>query len=103
DWAIERGEAWIEWLEEGGGDVVCDVGDLLPGPPAKDFGHPDRVRPRPQLEAALDALAAMTREAASRRDPDDTLRGRLRRAREIRRPGRPGRGPRRRAGTASRQ
>ena len=65
--------------------MIGDVGDLLPGPPAEDFQHPDRVRPRPQLEAALDALAAMTREAASRRDPDSTVRGRLRRARENRR------------------
>jgi hypothetical protein len=85
DWAIERGEAWVRWLEESGVEVIGDVGDLLPGPPAEDFQHPDRVRPRPQLEAALDALAAMTREAASRRDPGSTVRGRLRRARENRR------------------
>jgi hypothetical protein len=85
DWAVERGEAWIEWLEESGVDVVGDVKDLLPAPPAEDFRHPDRVRPRPQLDAALDALAAMTREAASRPDPETTVRGRLRRVRELRR------------------
>ena len=82
-WAVERGEAWVEWLEESGVDVIGDVGDLLPGPPAEHFHHPDRVRPRPQLEAALDALAAMTREAASRTDPGATVRGRLRRARKL--------------------
>jgi hypothetical protein len=37
-----------------------------------------------QLKAALDALAAMTEEAASRPDPDGTLRARVRRARELR-------------------
>ena len=46
---------------------------------------PTACRPRPQLEAALDALAAMTREAASRPDPETTVRGRLRRVREVRR------------------
>ena len=85
DWATERGEAWIEWLEESGVDVIGDVGDLLPGPPAEDYLHPDRVRAKPQLEAALDALAAMTREAAARPDPDATLRARVRRLREVRR------------------
>ena len=84
DWAVERGEAWVEWLQGSGVDVIGDLSDLLPGPPAKNFRHPDRVRPRPQLEAALDALAAMTVEAASRTDPDATLRGRVRRARETR-------------------
>jgi len=85
DWATERGEAWVEWLEESGVDVIGDVGDLLPGPPAEDFRHPDRVRARPQLEAALDALAAMTREAAARPDPEARLRARVRRLREARR------------------
>ncbi len=86
DWATERGEAWAEWLEESGVDVIGDVADLLPGPPAEDFVHPDRARNRHQLEAALDALAAMTREAVARPDPDATLRARVRRLREARRP-----------------
>jgi hypothetical protein len=85
DWATEQGEAWIEWLGESGVDVVGDVGDLLPGPPAEDFRHPDRVRAAPQLDAALDALAAMTLEAAARPDPEATVLGRLRRLREVRR------------------
>ncbi len=84
DWAVERGEAWAEWLEESGVDVIGDVRDLLPGPPAEDFRHPDEVRSRPQLEAALDALAAMTLEAAARPDPDARLRARVRRLREAR-------------------
>jgi hypothetical protein len=85
DWAVERGEAWIEWLRGSGVDVVGDVRDLLPGPPAEDFQHPDRIRAKPQLDAAIDALAAMTREAAARPDPDASLRGRIKRARELRR------------------
>ncbi len=85
DWATERAESWVEWLEESGVDVIGDVGDLLPGRPAEDFRHPDRARAKPQLEAALDALAAMTREAASRPDPDATVRARVRRLREARR------------------
>jgi len=85
DWATERAESWVEWLEESGVDVIGDVGDLLPAAPAEDFRHPDRARAKLQLEAALDALAAMTREAASRPDPDATVRARVRRLREARR------------------
>lgn len=83
DWATERGEVWVDWLEESGVDVIGDVDDLIPAPPPTDrrFKHPDRVSSKAQLDAALDALAAMTREAASRPDPDTTVRGRLRRAR----------------------
>lgn len=82
-WATERGETWVEWLEQSGVHVVGDLAELLPRPIPDDvpFRHPDRVRSRPQLRAALEALAAMTQEAASRPDPRATLRGRLRRAR----------------------
>ncbi len=85
DWATDRGREWVEWLEESGVDVVGDLDDLLPTPPAGPYRHPDRVSSKAQLGAALDALAAMTREAASRPDPQTTVRGRLRRAREMRR------------------
>jgi hypothetical protein len=83
-WATERAHAWVEWLEQSGVDVVGDLGELIPRaiPDGVRFRHPDRIRSGPQLQAALDALAAMTEEAASRPDPDATLRGRLRRARE---------------------
>jgi hypothetical protein len=87
DWARERGETWIEWLEESGVDVIGDTDDLRPVPPGPDekFKHPDRVSAKAQLSAALDALAAMTREAAARPDPETSVRGRLRRAREVHR------------------
>ena len=84
DWARERGEAWAEWLEQSGVDVIGDPADLVPEPPPErqKFRHPDRVSNKAQLAAALDALAAMTEEAASRPDPDASVLGRLRRARE---------------------
>ena len=83
-WARERGEGWAEWLEQSGVDVVGDPADLVPAPwpEGQEFLHPDRVSSKAQLRAALDALAAMTEEAASRPDPDASMRARLRRARE---------------------
>jgi hypothetical protein len=84
DWARQRAEAWIEWVEQSGVQVVGDLTELLPEPPPPDqrFQHPDRISAEAQLAAALDALAAMTEEAASRPDPDASMLGRLRRARE---------------------
>jgi hypothetical protein len=38
------------------------------------------VGPKKQLQAAIDALSAMTREAARRPDPDDALVARIKRA-----------------------
>jgi hypothetical protein len=84
DWARERGEAWVEWLEQSGVDVIGDAADLLPEPwpDGEEFAHPDRISNKAQLRAALDALAAMTEEAASRPDPDASMLARIRRARE---------------------
>jgi len=84
DWARERGEEWVEWLDQSGVDVIGDPAELVPEPPAEGqkFRHPDRVSSKAQLAAAIDALAAMTEEAASRPDPDDSVLGRLKRARE---------------------
>jgi hypothetical protein len=64
--------------------VVGDSADLLPEPWPEDqtYKHPDRVSTKSQLRAALDALAAMTEEAASRPDPDSSMLARIRRARE---------------------
>lgn len=83
-WARERGEEWVEWLEQSGVDVVGDPADLLPEPWPEDatYRHPDRTSNKAQLRAALDALAAMTEEAASRPDPDASTLARIRRARE---------------------
>lgn len=80
DWAEERAERWIEWIEGSGVHVVGDVEELRPVRPDPDerYRHPDRVGRKRQLETALNALAAMTREAARRSDPDRTLVSRMR-------------------------
>ena len=80
DWAEERAERWIEWIEGSGVHVLGDVAELRPvRPPADDEWHdPDRVRAKRQLATALDALAAMTREAARRPDPERQLTHRVR-------------------------
>ncbi|MCW2792535.1 MAG: hypothetical protein JWO76_1633 [Nocardioides sp.] len=80
DWAEEQTERWIEWIQGSGVDVVGDLGDLRPVRPGADevWHDPDKVRRRQQLRAAVDALAAMTREAASRPDPERQLVHRVR-------------------------
>jgi hypothetical protein len=81
DWAEEQAERWIEWIEGSGVRVVGDVAELRPVRPALDdtrFSDPDKVRAKRQLATALDALAAMTREAARRPDPERQLTQRVR-------------------------
>jgi hypothetical protein len=80
DWAEEQTERWVEWIEGSGVDVVGDLADLRPVRPAEDevWHNPDKVRRRQQLKVAVDALAAMTREAASRPDPERQLVRRVR-------------------------
>ncbi len=79
-WAQEEAERWIEWIEGSGVDVVGDVAELRPVPPDPEvrWRDPDQVRPKRQLNTALDALAAMTREAARRPDPQRQLTQRVR-------------------------
>jgi len=71
DWAEEKGRLWTDWVQGSGVDLVGDLGDLVPQRPADDVAwvDPDQVPARPLLRASLDALEAMTREAASRPDP----------------------------------
>jgi len=80
DWAEEQTERWIDWVRGSGVDVVGDLDELRPVRPAEGerWRNPDRVRPRKQLRAALDALAAMTEEAAGRPDPERQLVRRVR-------------------------
>jgi hypothetical protein len=69
--------------------VVGDLDDLRPVRPAEDatWHNPDRVPARKRLQVSLDALAAMTREAAARPDPDQRFSRRMRqRAEWLRRP-----------------
>ncbi len=74
-WADEQAQLWIDWLEGSGVHVIGDPEDLRPVRPPEDekWRNPDRARAKPVLEAALDALEAMTREAARRPDPDRQL------------------------------
>ena len=81
DWVEERSRQWLEWVAQAGVDVVGDVADLMPVRPGPDeqWRNPDRVRPRPRFKVAMEALAAMTAEAAARPDPDNRFADRLRR------------------------
>jgi len=80
DWAEEQAERWIEWIEGSGVHVIGDVAELRPVRPAEGeaWVDPDKVKPKRQLATALDALAAMTHEAARRPDPGRTLPNRVR-------------------------
>jgi hypothetical protein len=81
-WATQIAERWIEWAEGSGIDVVGDLDDLRPVPPAPEarWTDPDRPDQGRLVTAALDALVAMTEEASSRPDPDDQLSARMTRA-----------------------
>jgi hypothetical protein len=81
DWVEERSRQWLEWVAQAGVDVVGDVADLMPVRPDADeqWRNPDRVKARPRFQVAMEALAAMTAEAAARPDPDNRLADRLRR------------------------
>lgn len=80
EWAESEAERWIEWIEGSGVDVVGDVHDLRPRPrdPEAGWADPDRIGAKPQLKAAIEALAAMTEEAGRRDDPQSTLSAKLR-------------------------
>jgi hypothetical protein len=81
-WAAEVAEEWVEWVQGSGIQVIGDVADLRPVPPPPDqpWANPDRP-PRPEMvDAAVDAIVALTLEAASRPDPSGHLgawRGRM--------------------------
>ena len=81
-WAHAEADRWVDWIKGSGVDVVGELDDLYPAPPLaeEEWINPDRVGPKKQLAAALDALSAMTREAARRPDPEDALVARIRRA-----------------------
>jgi hypothetical protein len=85
-WANEQAESWIEWVKGSGIHVVGDLDDLRPVPlaEAEPYVNPDKVPARAVLAAAVDALSAMTREAASRPDPRRTFGARLRQFRQQR-------------------
>ena len=79
EWAEHQAELWIDWIRGSGIDLIGELDDLRPQRPAEDapWLNPDRVQARPMLDAALDALEAMTREAANRQDPYRQLSNRV--------------------------
>ena len=81
-WAAEVAEEWIEWVQGSGIDVVGDVEDLRPvAPPAEQrWVDPDRPRRPEMVDAAVDAMVALTMEAAGRPDPHEQLSARIGRA-----------------------
>ncbi|WP_232678421.1 hypothetical protein [Nocardioides sp. R-C-SC26] len=86
-WVEEEAQRWIDYLTASGVHVVGDVEDLRPRPRDPDVAwvNPDKIGPKPQLRAALDALSAMTLEATRREDPDGKIVAKVRsRVRELR-------------------
>jgi hypothetical protein len=81
-WVDEIAQEWVDWVEGSGIHVVGDVADLRPPPPQEPaaWKNPDKPRRADMVDAALDALVAVTLEAASRPDPDDQLTAKLGRA-----------------------
>jgi hypothetical protein len=89
DWVEQLSGRWVDYLQQSGVHVVGDLDDLRPVRPREDatWHNPDRVPARQRLQVSLDALAAMTREAAARPDPDQRFSRRMRqRAEWLRRP-----------------
>jgi hypothetical protein len=65
-WASEVAEEWIEWAEGAGIDVIGDLDDLRPVPPADgQWANPDRPRPGEMVDAALDVIEALLAELAN--------------------------------------
>ena len=78
-WVEEIAQEWVDWVEGSGIHVIGDVADLRPVRPPEDvvWRDPDKPRRRDMVDAALDAMVALTLEAASRPDPDDQLSAKL--------------------------
>src|SRR5215212_1945123 len=72
-WVGEIAEEWVTWVERAGIEVVGDLADLRPVPPAPGkWANPDKPRPRTITDAALDALVAVVLEAAQRPDHEQS-------------------------------
>ena len=80
DWVEDRSQQWLEWVEQAGIDVIGELADLVPAQPETDesWHDPDRIHARHRLPIALEALAAMTAEAAARPDPENRVGARVR-------------------------
>ena len=79
-WAEEQAERWIEWVKGAGAVVHGDLEDLRPRiDPDLRWRDPDKASNKALARAAVEALAVMTAEAASRPDPRKELGARARR------------------------
>lgn len=78
-WAEEVSEQWVEWARNSRIDVVGDLAELRPVRPVEDvrWRNPDRARTQPMLDAALDGLVVMSREAAQRPEQKQKLGRRI--------------------------
>lgn len=74
-WAEQVAGHWIDWIEGSGIDVVGDVDELRPvrPPEGTPWADPDAPDVAQVAEAAIEALAVMTREAAQRTHPEEQL------------------------------
>ncbi len=80
-WAQEVAEEWIEWVTGSGVNVVGDLEDLRPAPlPEGRWKNPDNPPRKQVLDAAIEALAAMTMETASRPDANEQISAKIGRA-----------------------
>jgi hypothetical protein len=81
-WANQVTDEWVEWIEGSGIDVIGDVEELRPVPLAEGvrWENPDSPRRGQMLDAALDALVAVTMEASRRPDPEAQITARIGRA-----------------------
>ncbi len=71
-WARDLSRGWVSELALRGYDVIGDLDDLLAGEP-RPFVDPDACDDTEVADAALDALAIMTRETARLRDAEIEL------------------------------
>jgi hypothetical protein len=76
-WAEEVAEEWVQWVRASGISVVGDVDDLRPLPSEERWVNPDRPRRPEMVEAAIDAMVALTLEAARRPDPHEQIGARI--------------------------
>jgi hypothetical protein len=58
-WAKEQGEALVAGLGSSGYDLIGDLGELLPRPPAEPYASPAGQPAGQVLDAAVDAAAAL--------------------------------------------
>lgn len=82
DWAETVAAEWLEWIAGAGVQVVGDLDDLRPVRPAARprWQDPDKPGNGEMVDAALDALVAVLKEAASRPDPREQMSAKIGRA-----------------------